>query len=164
MWHEVCCTERRDDEGNQDNQGIDVMKKAMLARVVVVAVAGLLIAQSASALAIRRAAGYYSGSGGEFTVFGAGYADNYDMDATRLSATYGLGFQTFCLEMNEYYTTSPDGFTIECFAIEGGKGGIDSDLGGDPISMGTAWLYKEFSDGLLSGYDYDVTGRFKIPT
>jgi hypothetical protein len=34
-------------------------------------------------------------------------------------------------------------------AIQGGMG-----TQGDPISVGTAWLYHEFQNGTLAGYDY----------
>jgi hypothetical protein len=99
---------------------------------------------------------YYMGSGGEFTIdpyetsayshLGDGYAPE---------ATLGDGFQTFCLETNEFVTI-PGNYYVDLSneARAGGAGGGTP----DPISVGTAWLYRQFATGSLSGYDYDPDG------
>ena len=95
---------------------------------------------------VRVTQGDYSyGSGGEFTLTPNGYAS----------------FQSFCLETNEYFTPGNTYFySISNAATHGGVGGAVN--GFDPISMGTAWLYDQFSKGTLAGYDFDnatIPGR-----
>ncbi len=127
------------------------MNRKMAVRAVVLAVAGLVLAQSASALHIWRYPGYHTVPGGEFTVFGTGYeANGYDAKATYSDPTYGVGFQTFCLEASEDWAANPAGFTVDPVAKIGG-GGINP----DPISLGTEWLYDQFSRGVLLPTDYD---------
>jgi hypothetical protein len=123
----------------------------MMTKAGMLAVVGLILAQSASALEITRFNGYYSGIGGEFTAFGTGIEAGYDSEATYTRASGAVGFQTFCLERNESQTQFPDSYTIDNFAINGGVGGPQP----DPISIGTAWLYDQFLRGVLAGYDYD---------
>jgi len=136
------------------------MKKYGVATAAVVA--GLLMAQSASAVNIWRYTQYDGGGGGgEFTVFETGHEVYFDASATHFDAGRGgLGFQTFCLEKSEGWSASPAGYTVEHYAIEGGGGAFEVVPGviGDPLSIGTAWLYRQFSDGMLSGYDYPGTG------
>lgn len=63
-------------------------------------------------------------------------------------------FQTFCLEYSEYFT--PRGiyeYSITDEAIGGGvNNGTPGAQGGDPISKGTAALYKAFRNGTLPDY------------
>lgn len=97
-----------------------------------------------------RVAGYYSGQGGEFTVYS--YTGIIDNDAYA-AAVKNIGspdptFQTFCLELNEYADTNPMHYTVNSSAVAGGVGGPKP----DPISVGTAWLYKQFVSGTLTGY------------
>lgn len=139
------------------------MKKHGMALAAVVA--GVLMAQSVSAVIVYvdRIPGYYSGQGGEFTMSQTGLNLNYNSLAT-YTYTDGpldgtLGFQTFCLEKNEYVSIPGTyEYTIESYAIAGGNGGYDVSVGGDPLSWGTVWLYKQFADGSLAalGYDYTV--------
>jgi hypothetical protein len=76
-------------------------------------------------------------------VIGGGYAP---------SVLVGNGFQTFCLErdedvdLNNTYNASVNG------GIAYG-GGFNTDSG-DPISRGTAWLYDQFTRGVLLTYNY----------
>jgi len=96
---------------------------------------------------------YQSGVGGEFNASSAtlnpaslGYSA-----ATTINVGHGVGFQTFCLEYNEEFI--PGGtynYAISQAAIEGGNG----PGGRDPISLGTAWLYLNFAEGNLTGYDF----------
>ena len=77
---------------------------------------------------------YSSGIGGEFNI---------------VSATLG-NFPTFCLEFNEHFTPGNTyDYAVSSKAIYGGVGPQ-----GDPISVGTAWLYSLFRAGTLPGYDY----------
>jgi len=107
---------------------------------------------------------YQAGAGGEFTLnpLGGwlnlnGYVSNY----TRNIGVNGT-FQSFCLEGNEYLYPYPATYdaVMNNYAVNGGMGG---DIGpyGDPISVGTGWLYSQFAstvwDAGLS-YNYD-SGR-----
>ena len=91
----------------------------------------------------------HSGSGGEFNASGPdfvpatmGYAAN---------TIVGGGFETFCVEENEYFSPgSTYYYAISQGAINGGISGGNPDL----ISRGTAWLYLNFAQGALAGYNY----------
>ena len=139
-------------EGQQKGGGAMKDKDMRVVAAVVVASLVVSLAGSASALEIRRYSGYYSGNGGEFSIFGTGYEANYHPDATYPDGGPREAFQSFCLEMTERFTIFPDSYTIDPHAIEGGGGPVQP----DPISVGTAWLYREFSDGVLTGYSYSV--------
>ena len=109
--------------------------------------------------------GYYSGGGGEFTVkiknnnlspdlnsFWGVYSSN-----TRDIGNHDPSFQSFCLEKNEYVDMgSTYNFSISDRAIAGGIDRGNNIPGSDPISVGTAWLYHEFQEGELKGYDYNT--------
>lgn len=81
--------------------------------------------------------GPYSGynNGGEFTAI-----------------TSDLGtFQTFCIEKNEYFTPGATyNYSISSGAKNGGVSGAVNGI--DNISIGTAWLYSQFRNGLLLNY------------
>ena len=95
----------------------------------------------------------HSGVGGEFVVtsitgVGAGAGANYNSLAKTSS-----GFDTFCLEYNQYFNPgSTYYYQISGAAIKGGN------AVSDPVSIGTAYLYGLFAQGLLhssvSGYSY----------
>ncbi|CAN5400719.1 hypothetical protein BH23VER1_BH23VER1_31830 [soil metagenome] len=86
---------------------------------------------------------------------GLGYV--LDFYAPEAKSEDGLWFGTFCLEKNEHfdagaiYRVALDGSN----AIGGGFGGAVAGVG-DPISLGTAWLYGHFAIGNLSGYGYSM--------
>ncbi len=70
--------------------------------------------------------------------------------ATMRDVGHGMGFETFCLEYTEHFT--PGGtynYTISQAAIHGGISN-----GSDPLSLGTAWLYLNFAEGNLAGYNF----------
>jgi hypothetical protein len=71
------------------------------------------------------------------------------------NASTPLGFQTFCLEYNEYISLGGTyDAEIGTAAIRGGVGigsGPTSPRS-DPISVGTAYLYRLFATGLLDSY------------
>ena len=60
-------------------------------------------------------------------------------------------FQTFCVEEGEFFSPgSTYNVTISTEVLYNG-GQFPA---GEPITLGTAWLYSRFADGTLSGYDY----------
>ena len=99
--------------------------------------------------------GYASGIGGEVTIV----PSDWDWDVLQYYAdsTKNIGrpnsFQTFCIELNEPIEADVTyEFAFNDRAIAGGVGG--GGPAGDPLSVGTAWLYQEFVSGTLEGYDY----------
>jgi len=71
------------------------------------------------------------------------------------AATYSIygttGFETFCIQTDvSISTTTAYNYSVSLNAI-GGNYAI-------PLSEGTAWLYSQFAQGTLSGYDYANTG------
>lgn len=128
-------------------------------KLFVVAAAISLIAVAklgATTITIDRVNGYYSGIGGEFNVsqvIGGGYAASVLVN----NNSGNLGFETFCIEETE--TVSIPG-TYNAVrnpygdAVGGGVNlGTPGPDGGDPISIGTAYLYYNFAKGLLA-YNY----------
>ena len=117
---------------------------------------------AASTGTISTTAGYsLTGTYGEFTLD----TSNPTLDTSGYSAlTKGVdgsasSFQSFCLERE---TAIGFGQTLQVVintsALPGGQG-TGGTIGYDPISQGTAYLYKEFATGQLSGYNYtDLTG------
>lgn len=96
-------------------------------------------------------AGINYGDTGSITITGT---DAPGGGGPMIAATSDLGtFITFCLEVNEHYTGATI-YTINSGAIDGGLSGQTSP-NFDPISIGTAYLYSQFSAGTLgavSGY------------
>jgi len=70
-------------------------------------------------------------------------------------------FLSFCLE--RHITVNPDGTTVYAYtatdsiALAGGQDLTDAGVG-DPVSKGTAWLYKRFVQGTL--VDSDGVGNY----
>ncbi len=136
-------------------------------RVVLISILMVLMAVSmvmADTITMRRVSGYYTGNGGEFTV----QINNNNLapdlnwvlplydSKTRDIGNFDPSFQTFCLEDTEYVSIGTTyNFSISNKAINGGVGPQ-----GDPISVGTAWLYYQFARGLLTGYDYTGSDRY----
>ncbi len=98
---------------------------------------------------------WQTGSGGEFTVRPSGWDPlPYYNDVARNQGGQAGTFQTFCLEHNEYLNANTTHDVIlNDRMVNGGVGPQ-----GDPLSVGTAWLYHEFQNGTLAGYDYANTG------
>jgi hypothetical protein len=63
----------------------------------------------------------------------------------------GAGFQTFSLRYNDQFVLPT--WNAAGVSDRAVSGGAQSD-GGDPISIGTAWLYSQFAAGALEGYSY----------
>ncbi len=81
----------------------------------------------------------------------AGYAP-----ATADLAAGNPNFQTFCIETGEYfYPGTTYNVTISDEIMYDGR----QSPNGEPITVGTAWLYSQFTAGTLSGYDYNDSGR-----
>lgn len=149
--------------------------------------AALLAVFAQNALADRiRISGhtdYRDGSGGEFnvraydqgghTLLNEALATSYttvngttvgSANGTRMNPGFDdlVGFQTFCLEFNEFISLNGiyDAAITDGSIYGGVAGGVDPDNGGplpktDPISIGTAYLYTLFATGTLSDYDYE---------
>lgn len=94
----------------------------------------------------------HSGNGGEFNASSADFAPA-TMGYNAAKTIYNGGFETFCVETNEYFNPgSSYHYGISQGAIHGGVSGGDPDL----ISRGTAWLYLNFAHGTLAGYNYNI--------
>lgn len=124
------------------------MKKLLL--IATVAVAGFVATPSqATVVTVARVSGYFQTSprGGEYNVspvIGSGYDS---------SVLVNGGYQSFCLERDEFVTS---GGSYNASVNSGGiaMGGGDNSNTGDQISLGTAWLYSQFTSGILAGYNY----------
>jgi hypothetical protein len=127
------------------------MKKLLFVSSLLVV---LMIAPMAMAdtLTSQRVAGYFSGSGGEFTLSGddllafqAYYADSTKNEGVNKS------IQSFCVETNEFISQGGTyNFQVSGAAVAGGIGGGSP----DPLSVGAAYLYDQFRQGILAGYNY----------
>lgn len=109
---------------------------------------------------------FQSGSGGEFVALtSVNFLDNYSAEAKQTvvdnSGHRVVGFSTFCLEVGESLNfTDTYAGELNLRAMNGGPDLHDPNgagPAGDPISLGTAWLYQLFATGTLDdvvGYDY----------
>lgn len=125
------------------------MKKLIACTVLIGAMAApsLFAIPNSGSVVVSRTPGYHSGNGGEFTI-------------TSTTASFDA-FQTFCLERSENVGQNPHTYQLNAdnAAVLGGANlGTPAPGGGDPISLGTAWLYGQFRQGTLFGYDYNVAG------
>jgi len=103
---------------------------------------------------------YQTDRGGEFTLRPIGFDPDPLSGYAGTVKNVGVSgtFQTFCLEETEYIYPYPNTFdvVVNSKAIRGGAGGGPQ---GDPLSVGTAWLYSEFAKGTLAGYNYTTGDR-----
>jgi len=129
----------------------------MVKKAVYILTICLLAVGSATAVptvTVTRIGGYYSGSGGEFTL-------SPNQDLKNITAETGP-FQTFCIEKQEYIGIGGTyDVMVSTEAIGGGiNNGPNGPLGGDPLDPMTAYLYTKFRAGTLAGYDYNpASGR-----
>jgi hypothetical protein len=111
-------------------------------------------ALASPSVTVTHVSGYYSGSGGEFTL-------TPNASLTPLLGQSGA-FESFCLEKTEYVTMgSTYDVQINTEAMLGGlNNGPAGPGGGDPVDARTAYLYSQFTAGTLTGYNYTPgTGR-----
>jgi len=92
---------------------------------------------------------YYFADGGEFTALTApaSFAQFY-APSTRVAMGSQTGFQTFCVEADVYFWP---GVTYD-YTL----GNVDSQ--GRLLTEGAAYLYSQFAQGVLSGYDFNNNG------
>jgi hypothetical protein len=123
-------------------------KKLVLCATLMLVLGAVSTAMAAPTILLESGL-YQSGSGGEFkgTV----------MSGTIPGNPVGSTWQTFCVEKDEYVTLPGTYYAVvNTAAVLGGVGGPEP----DPLSPKTAWLYNQFVNGTLSGYDYStVSGR-----
>jgi hypothetical protein len=130
------------------------MKNLMLTACLVL---GLLIAPMAMAdtVTVNRVTGYYSGNGGEFTLYPSfPVPSDYVPSITSGIGADGPNFQTFCVETTEFVNIPSGNYEVvfNNGAVYGNGGGNGSY---DPLSVGTAWLYYQFQLGTLENYYYN---------
>ena len=119
-----------------------------------------------------REAGYYADQGGEFTIESSQEGDGLLLsNSAYATTTSNIGstgsFQSFCLERGEYIyepmriwvseasTGDLDTYGSGSHAWYGGEPG-----NGDDLDPRTAYLYTQFAQGTLLGYDYNAgSGR-----
>jgi hypothetical protein len=123
----------------------------------ILSLAALAVTQpSASALTMQLKIDYgsrHSGVGGEFNISSADF--NPVAMGYTANTIVNSGFETFCVEKNEYFNPgSTYYYSISDGAINGGISGGNP----DPLSIGSAWLYSQFAHGTLAGYDYSTLG------
>lgn len=138
------------------------MKKFLFVQAILIAILiGMIIGPGfvlADTVTVYRVDEYYEGDGGEFTLRINNNNLSPDLNSpwslyssnTRNIGHHGTSFQSFCLEKHEYVDIgSTYSVVINDRAINGGVGPQ-----GDPISVGTAYLYHQFQLGTLQGYNY----------
>ena len=109
---------------------------------------------------VYREPGYFSGTGGEFTLkivnnnAAPDLNSNWALYSLKTSdiGTNNPSFQSFCVEWDEHVSVpgGPYNVVINNAAVAGGVGGPHP----DPLSVGAAYLYYQFSQGILTGYNY----------
>jgi len=100
------------------------------------------------AVTVTHTAGYYYGTGGEFTL-----TPNADLQS--LTGPSG-SFESFAVERTESVTMGATyAAVVNTEAMLGGlNDGTPGPGGGDPIDPRTAYLYSKFLAGTLTGYNY----------
>jgi len=137
----------------------ETMKNRLFLKAVILGVVILFLAAPgamAYTVGVDRISGYYTGNGGEFTLTPIDFDWILDSYTDWSLYDYGseiFGFQTFCIEKDEYVDMGSfyNADINDDGAVEGGVDGGNP----DQISIGTAYLYNNFVLGTLTGYDYD---------
>ena len=114
------------------------MKKFLLVAVLLTMVM-VIPSMVMASLVINRVDGYFSGNGGEFTLYnGAPSNGSYSGSPTQTRDLIQTGsFQTFCLETDEYVNMGGTyNYNYSGAAVLGGSNSNTSDT----LSKGTAWL------------------------
>ena len=135
------------------------MKRKQILKAAILGIVILLLAAPgalAYQVTVDRISGYYTGDGGEFTLTPS--ADfSWILDSYVPFSMYEydsglIGFETFCIEKNEYINpgSTYNAEINEYGAVNGGVAGGNP----DPVSIGAAYLYNNFVLGDLTGYNY----------
>lgn len=121
--------------------------------------AAIVSSARANSVYVTHFAGYWFGGGGEFSLnFTAPLDPAIELSAYAPQAIIavpgdGTYYQSFCLELGESVPLNNTySYVVNDRAINGGVGPA-----GDPISIGTAFLFSQFAAGTLAGYDYTAT-------
>lgn len=130
-----------------------------------------LLMGAASALAydgsvkVSSAPSQYRGGngGGAFLVdtSGTGYGLSVSGLKTGMLGQASDSFLTFCIEKDEYLSTSGNDRIYDANVSNSADRGGNNTNSGDPVSKATAWLFSEFSNGTLSnvnGFNYNSDG------
>ena len=151
MWYDYCSYT------DEIRISHTMKKKLLLIPFTIIASVALFGPMASAGTVTMNYGSRHSGSGGEFNAYSAdagfapaamGYAPT-----TIYNAGPGAGFETFCVEGNEFFSPgSSYYYQISQQAVNGGVGGPHP----DPISRGTAWLYGMFATGNLPGYNYST--------
>mgnify|MGYP006304302867 CR=1 FL=1 len=129
------------------------MKKPILTTLIIFSVA----ASAFAAPTVSFSDGPGSGPGGEFLVTPV---SGWSFTPTSLNGSDG--FESFCLEYNEYIRFNSVEYKVEFSdsAVKGGVGGqVPPGSNTDPLDSRTAYLYDKFITGQLTGYDYGGPDR-----
>jgi hypothetical protein len=105
---------------------------------------------------------YSYGDGGEFNATPAGWPINA-LASYSQKAIVGNGFETFCIQTYTYfypggtYSAALSGASVgtgqNSWGLSTGNGQVNEAVG---LRAGAAWLYSQFAQGLLAGYDYNA--------
>ena len=129
--------------------GSFVMKKLIFVNIVIMLLAG----PSLASMTVVFQDSYGTTGGGEFLITPSGWSEN----PVSLGEVDGV-FETFCIEKSEHIGFNRQYYVqISDSAKKGGNGGGNP----DPLSPQTAYLYKQFITGQLSGYNYG-TGSERV--
>ncbi len=136
------------------------MKKFFVLKVLVLSALLMMVLTPnvmGSTVTVTRVSGFFFGEGGEFTLFPSadwsGVVNTYDASTSNIIAGRGPNFQSFCMELSEFITLGATyNIAFNTKAIGGSK------PGGDPLSVGVAWLYDLFQKQLLPGYNWTPPG------
>ena len=124
---------------------------------VLASVLGVLLAPTAPAqmqiVLHQDTADYSYGVGGEFRATGSVVSANPTLAGysplTGDPTAQDPYFQTFCIEANEHFSPgSTYDVTLSDRAMYGSQ-----PPGGDPVSIGTAWIYSQFAAGTLRSWN-----------
>jgi hypothetical protein len=91
---------------------------------------------------------YNAGTGGEYTVLPDFAVGGYVSGVTSDLVQDGT-FQTFCVERSERITGGTFDVAPNNVTVASGK----------ILNLGAAWLYQQFAQATLAGYDYSPAGR-----
>lgn len=133
------------------------MKKLISVMVLFVFLTLTTMAMASQVTTLSSWGPYQTGSGGEFAIAPdaslSWILNSYDTETKNQLVSQTQTFQTFCLESLEHiYLNRTYNAVINNRALNGGVGSA-----GDPISIGTAYLYSEFAKGTLENYAFGGT-------